>query len=193
MTMEDLRAELETAYEQAVTVSSKVRPDQLSAKTPCAEMDVSELLDHLVFAARRAARLGHGDAPASEQSAPHVALGDVPGALRAAADDARSGWSDDASLDRIVRMPWGEEYRGHELVGLYLVELSTHGWDLAFATGNLGLLDGDLGDVALTCAQATIRPDYRNDEGNPFGPQLASPDGATTWELLAAFMGREPR
>lgn len=193
MTLDDLRPELEAAYAQSVTVSGAVRAEQLGGATPCAKMDVSELLDHLVFAARRAAALGRGEATAFESSAPHVELSDVPDALRAASADAAAGWSDDASLDRVVKMPWGEEYPGRALVGMYLVELATHAWDLAVATGNQHLLDADLGAVALACARASIKPEYRTEDGEPFGPEVPAPADATDWERLGAFMGRQPR
>jgi hypothetical protein len=46
---------------------------------------------------------------------------------------------------------------------------------------------------ALACARASVRDDFRNAEGMPFGPQVEPPAEATTWERLAAFMGRAPR
>lgn len=193
MTLHDLRPQLEDAYDQAAAVSAAVRPEQLGQGTPCTKMDVSQLLDHLVFAARRAARLGHGEAPAFETEAPHVELSDAADAIRTAAADSADGWSDAATLDRVTKMPWGEEYPGRALVGIYFVELATHAWDLAFATGNQQLLDDSLGTDTLECARATIRPDYRSEAGEPFGPEVAAPDDATDWERLAAFMGREPR
>lgn len=193
MTMNDLRPQLEAAYEQAAEVTAAVRHEQLGNSTPCTKMDVSALVDHLVFAARRAAGLGHGEAPAFESDAPHVELADAPGALRSARADAVAAWSDDGSLDRVIRMPWREEYPGRALVGIYLVELATHAWDLAFASGNERVLDADLGAGALACAQATIRPEYRTEAGEPFGPEVPAPDDATDWERLAAFMGRVPR
>lgn len=125
--------------------------------------------------------------------APHVELDEAPGALRSAGDDAAAAWSDDASLDRVIRMPWGEDYPGRALLGIYFVELATHAWDLALATENQRLLDDDLGAAALACARATIREEYRSDGGEPFGPELPAPDDATDWERLGAFMGRVPR
>jgi uncharacterized protein (TIGR03086 family) len=193
MTLNDLRPEFAAAYEQAATVSAALRPDQLAGPTPCTKMDVSQLLDHLVFASRRAAALGRGEVPAFETSAPHVELGDAPAALRAAGADAASSWRDEASLDRVITMPWGMEYSGRALLGIYLVEITTHSWDLAAATGNEHLLDQSLGSSALACAEATIRPDYRNEAGDPFGPEVTAPEGATTWDRLGAFMGRVPR
>lgn len=189
----DLRPQLASAYDQAIAVVSAVDPAQLSGPTPCPAMDVGVLIDHLVFAARRAAGLGRGETPPTDAGAPHVDLQSAPDALRVASDDARSAWSDDAALTRTIVMPWGESYPGSALVGIYLVELATHAWDLAFATGSTGLLGEQLGADALGCARATIKPEYRNAAGEPFGPELAAPPDGTVWELLAAFMGRAPR
>lgn len=154
-------------------------------------MNVAGLLDHLVFAARRAAGLGRGQVPAMEFPAPHVELAEVPGALREAGAEAEAAWADDVSLERTVTMPWGEAYPGSTLVGIYLVELATHSWDVAFATGTTGVLDDDLGATTLVTAEVHIRPDYRS-TGGAFGPEVPAPAGAGVWERLAAFMGRQP-
>jgi hypothetical protein len=50
-----------------------------------------------------------------------------------------------------------------------------------------------LGEDTLACAKASIRSDYRNVEGDPFGPEVEPPMESTSWERLAAFMGRTPR
>ncbi|HVC14410.1 MAG TPA: TIGR03086 family metal-binding protein [Acidimicrobiales bacterium] len=193
MTLNDLRPELYAAYDQAAAVISAVSQEQLHRPTPCTKMDVSELVDHIVLAARRAAKLGRGETLAGESEAPHVDLREAPGVLRAAGAEAQAAWSDDASLGRVVTMPWGEEYPGRALVGIYLVELATHAWDLARATDNQQLLHDGLGEAALACARATIREDYRTEAGEPFGPEVPAPDDATVWERLGAFMGRDPR
>jgi uncharacterized protein (TIGR03086 family) len=189
----DLRPDLYGAYEQAAAVSAAVRSDQLAGPTSCAAMDVAALLDHLVFAARRAAALGRGETPAADVPAPHLELAEIPAAVEEAGADARDAWADDGALTRKIEMPWGETYPGSALVGIYLIELATHGWDVAHATAGTELLDERLASATLTCAQAGIKPEYRTPEGNPFGPELEAPPDATAWERLAAFMGREPR
>jgi len=190
----DYRLQLFLAYDQAVAVASAVNASQLHDPTPCPAMDVSALLDHLVFAARRAAGLGRGETPLPDDAVhAHLELEDVTTALRVAASESKEGWSDDASLARTITMPWGESYPGGALVGIYLIEIATHSWDLASATGSAGLLDEQLGADTLACAKASIRVDYRNAEGNPFGPEVEPPAEATSWEQLAAFMGRTPR
>jgi uncharacterized protein (TIGR03086 family) len=189
----DYRLDLFLAFDQAVALTDAVNATQLNDPTPCAEMNVSQLLDHLVFASRRAADLGRGETPTSEVVAPHVELGDVPTAIRVAASEGKQAWSDDSSMTRTITMPWGEDYSGAQLAGMYLVEIATHSWDLASATGTIDLLDEALGEDTLAVAKATIREGYRNVEGNPFGPEIEPPMEATSWERLAAFMGRTPR
>jgi uncharacterized protein (TIGR03086 family) len=188
----DYRLQLFLAYDQAAALADAVNSTQLHNPTPCPAMDVSALLDHLVFAARRAAGLGRGEAPSSDD-APHLELDDVPPAIRAAGSESKEGWGDDVSLTRVITMPWGATYSGADLVAIYLVEIATHSWDLAEATGTTNLLDESLGDDTLACAQSTIKADYRNADGVPFGPEVEPPAEATSWERLAAFMGRTPR
>jgi uncharacterized protein (TIGR03086 family) len=190
----DYRLQLFLAFDQAVAVADAVNSTQLRDPTSCSAMDVGALLDHLVFAAQRASGLGRGEAPATDDAhVPHVELADVPSAIRVAASESKQSWSDDASLARTITMPWGETYSGTQLVGMYLVEIATHSWDVASATGITDILDEQLGEDTLACAKLTIRSDYRNVEGNPFGPEVEPPIEATSWERLAAFMGRTPR
>lgn len=193
MAIADYRLQLILAMDQAVALAEGVGSSQLHDPTPCSAMDVSELLDHLVFAARRAAQLGRGETPAADDSAPHLELRDVPSAIRVAASEAKQGWSDDASLTRSITMPWGVTYPGVELAGMYLVEIATHGWDLASATKNTNLLDEELAEDALAAAKEMITADARNVDGNPFAPEISPPAEATSWDRLAAFTGRTPR
>jgi len=71
-------------------------------------------------------------------------------------------------------MPWGEEYTGTALVDMYLVELSTHAWDLARATGQIEELDPSLALPTLEGARAMIKPHFRNmvEPGAPFGAEV---------------------
>jgi uncharacterized protein (TIGR03086 family) len=155
---------------------------------------VAGLIDHLVGAGHRAAALGQG-ATLSDADFPHVELTDAPGELRAAGRDARSAWADPARLAATIELPWGEVYSGATVVDMYLTELATHTWDLAAATGQPARLDADLGGSALEAARAMLKPEYRDlmEVGSPYGQEVPAPDDATSWERLAAFMGRQPR
>lgn len=191
MTQTDRRDAFVHSYAIAADIATGVRPDQTGDPTPCAEYDVATLVDHLVFAGRRAAELGRG-ATTAEQT--HVPLADAPGELRRAGSDAEWAWADDARLDAKIEMPWGQTYLGVTLVDMYLAELAAHAWDLAAATGQLDRLEKNCAAPALAGARAMLRPEYREvaGPGSPYGPEVEVPDDAPEWDRFAAFMGRDP-
>lgn len=194
MTTTDRRPDFYRAYDHAADIVSGVSPAQLGAPTSCAQFDVATLVDHIVGAGHRAAALGRGVSPANEEL-PHVELPDAPDELRQAGKDARSAWSNDASLASTVTMPWGEVYTGATLVDMYLAELTAHAWDLASGTGQLDRLDPGLAGPGLDAARSMLKPEYRNlvEPGSPYGSEVEVPADATGWERLAAFTGRSPR
>ncbi len=194
MTATDHRLELSRNYELAADLAAGVKPDQLTLATPCPELDVAALIDHLVGAGWRVVALARGEGAAGE-GFPHVELPAAADELRRAGKEAGSAWADDTRLSATTTMPWGETYDGRTVVDMYLAELAAHSWDLAFATGQLDRLDPGLAAPALAAARSTIRPEYRDamGPGNPFGAELPAPADATDWERFAAFMGRRPR
>ena len=191
----DRRSTLLGSYENAAVVVSAIEPEQLGHPTPCPRYDVAGLIDHLVEAGHRAAALGRGQAPPPGDGSPHVELSDAPGQLRRAANEAAEAWGNGSALSSRLTMPWGEEYTGATVVDMYLVELATHAWDLARATGQLERLDPSLAPPALEGARAVIKPQYRDmvEPGTPFGAEVPPRPGTDDWERLAAFMGRDPR
>ena len=195
MTHADHRAALLASYENAITVVSGIKREQADLGTPCPDYDVTGLIDHLIEAADRAAALGRGQTPPPGDVSRHVELADAPDQLRRAAEDAAQSWRDDARLSAMVTMPWGEQYAGAQLVDMYLTELATHAWDLAWATRQIDRLDAALATTALEGARATIKPEYRDlvATGSPFGAEVPPPRDADDWDRLAAFMGRDPR
>ena len=190
----DHRTALLASYENAAAIVSGIEREQTALGTPCPDYDVAGLIDHLVEAADRAAALGRGQTPPPGDNSRHVELADAPGQLRRAAEDAAQAWGDDARLSTTVTMPWGEQYSGAQLVDMYLAELATHAWDLAWATGQIDRLDAALATTALEGARATIKPEYRDlvATGSPFGAEVPPPRDADDWDQLAAFMGRNP-
>ncbi len=191
----DRRISLLASYENAAVIMSAISASQVDFRTPCSGYSVSNLIDHTVEAAYRAAALGRGQTPPAGDDNPHIELADAPAELRCAAEQAAQAWSDDSRLSTSFTMPWGEQYSGATLVNMYLAELATHAWDLAFATGQLDRLDPSLAAIALDGARAMIRPEYRDmvAKGSPFGAEVQPPPGADDWQRLAAFMGRDPQ
>ncbi|MFN2607963.1 MAG: TIGR03086 family metal-binding protein [Acidimicrobiales bacterium] len=193
MTTNDRRPALVRSYDNAAEIVAGVTEEQLSGPTPCADYDVAALVDHIVGAGWRAARLGKGETPSGEEF-PHVQLVVAADELCRAGKEAAAAWADDGRLSEQVTMPWGEVYTGATLVDMYLAELAAHAWDLAAATAQLDRLDPGLAAVALDGARAMLKPEYRDmiGVGNPFGAEVEAPVDAGDWDRLAAFMGRTP-
>ncbi|MCU4185979.1 TIGR03086 family protein [Acidiferrimicrobium sp. IK] len=188
---DDRRPQLQAAYSQLARVIHSVSPDELRLPTPCTEWDVAGLVDHAVFASRRAAALADGRADTVESE--HLDRDAAVLAVRAAAADAAARWTD-ANVARVTTMPWGVDYRGSQLVDMYLMELVTHTWDLAHAVGRGAMLDDELAEAAFVAGRPLAPPEYRGDpaDGMPFAPEVDADDGRGAYDRLAAFLGRNP-
>ena len=88
----DRRPALYASYEHAAQIVSNVSADQLDGPTPCPAYTVSDLVDHLVGAAARAASLGRGE-PQTSGAFPHVQLADAAPLLLQSGDEAAAAWS----------------------------------------------------------------------------------------------------
>ena len=190
----DRRRTLAEAYDNAARIIAGISPDQTSHRTPCAEYDVSELVDHLVEAGRRAAALGHGQAPPPGDASVHVPLDEAADAVRMSARVATEAWADDSCLSATQTMPWGVDYPGSTLLDMYIVELAVHAWDLAAATGQSDRLSPRLAQPALDAARGWLLPEFRNlvAPGSPYASEIEVGSQAADWDQLVAFMGRDP-
>jgi uncharacterized protein (TIGR03086 family) len=188
----DPRDALFRAADQAVAVVGLVAPSRLGAPTPCDEYDVRHLTGHVVAVLRRIAYVpGGGHA----FDVPSIVL-DLPDdgwAAAAAANgaDLRAAWADDAVLDRVLRLPWGEvPGRGAALA--YVQELTTHSWDLATALGRADVLNPALAEVALAAATRFVPAQPRGGP-IPFEAPVEIADDAPVYDRLVAWLGRDPR
>jgi uncharacterized protein (TIGR03086 family) len=184
----DLRPLLRGAFAQAHSVIGEVRPDQWGDPTPCAEFDVRALLGHLLAVADRIAALP-GGADVGAMPSQCEPTGDVAADFATRGHRAADAWADDDVLDRVLTVPWGQ-FPGFAVAGAYVMELVTHTWDLADATGLTDKLDADLSEAALGIAQRALPGDAR--EGFPFALPVDAPAGADAHTRLAAWMGRRP-
>ncbi|MFJ8509565.1 TIGR03086 family metal-binding protein [Streptomyces avermitilis] len=179
------------AAEQIAALIRTVRPEQLAGPTPCDEFDVRTLLSHLAGGTHRIAVVGAG----GDGLAVRPFLDGVPDDGWAAAyDEVRAevekSWADDARLDALVRVPWGEAPGRIALSG-YVMEAVTHTWDLSEALGRPLGLDPELAEFALTIAHRVL-PDEQRGDDVPFGSATSAPEGADAYERLAAWLGRNP-
>jgi uncharacterized protein (TIGR03086 family) len=204
MTAIDPRTTFADSVALATAVIGRVAPNQLTNPTPCPEMDVAALLEHLVVVLRRVAALGRGDDPfGAAVMAP--AAGDVRQAWMAAASEVHEAWADDEVLARTMRLPWSETSGAAMLVS-YLNEVTVHTWDLATATGQRPAWDPQIVSLAFDgirflpgqdraatfdAMRATMPAELR-DFADPFADAVPVPDDAPLIDRLVAWNGRQP-
>jgi uncharacterized protein (TIGR03086 family) len=187
MTTPDTRPLLALALDQAGRLVAGTDPAAGGQPTPCDGWHVDALTGHLLAVVRRIGAILGGADPAT-----------LPRVL--ATTDAGSDWdreraaadavlADDAVLERVVTVPWGT-VTGWQAIGSYAGELTTHAWDLAAATGRTDQLDESLAEAVLPAVREFI-PAERGEQ-IPFGPPVEAGPGATAYQQLVAWEGRDP-
>jgi uncharacterized protein (TIGR03086 family) len=180
---------LDQAIESTKAVLANVRPDQLSADTPCASWKVSDLINHIVGGQYFFATAANGE-PLSTDPAPDFSAADFNSAFAAGNEQCLAAFGADGAMEKIMHLPFGD-MPGSAFVGLAAVDTFIHGWDLARATGQNSDLNPELAAGLLAGARMAIAPAFRGPDGKaPFGPELTAPDGASNADQLAAFLGR---
>ncbi len=207
LTATDVRNVFARAMATGGDVIAAVRPDQLDLPTPCSEYDVRTLVGHLVGVLERVARMGRGENPFE---APDKVTGVADDEWLAAWSDAAQrvveAWADDASLVRIVHLPWAQE-SGALTLASYCNEITVHTWDLATATGRhpqwdaevvavawesfRGMPGGDARDEMFAAIKAGLPEPYRS-APNPWAAPVPVPDDAPLIDRLVAWNGRRP-
>ena len=202
-TVIDPRPVLDRALATGGAVIAGIRPDQLTAPTPCPEMDVRAMLGHLVGVLERIAALGNDGDPfaVTETDAPDD---DWSAAWATAGRHVAEAWGDDAVLERPMALPWIQG-SGADVLTSYFSELTVHTWDLVTATGQRPQWD----DAVLTAALearpilpaenrravfAEISAAMGLDEvAIPFAEAVPVPVDAPAIDRLVAWNGRDPR
>ena len=177
------------ALDQAQHLIETTGPDHLDLPTPCDEYDVRTLLGHLLTVVARIDLALTGGNPLT---IPVVTTGvdDVPAAWKERRVSLDDTLADDAVLGRTCKLPWGT-FPGAAAIGAYTGELATHAWDLAKATGRVGLLDQDLAAQVLPMVRRFVPAEGRGGHV-PFAPVVPVPDDAAPYDQLAGWQGRQP-
>jgi uncharacterized protein (TIGR03086 family) len=183
------------AADLASTALAAVTPDRLAAPTPCRDLDVRALVDHLAWAAvisqRAAVRVPlETDA---RQLTPAPFLDGLPAEQWAAAvpvelDTAADAWADPAAWEGETLM--GTAPMPAAVVGpLMLAEFVLHGWDIARAVGAPYDVPAALGEATL----AAVTPLAQlGRDGGWYGPEVPVPAGATALDRALGLTGRDP-
>jgi uncharacterized protein (TIGR03086 family) len=187
----DLRDAVHAAQAWVARLVEGVRPEQLGNATPCTDFDVEALVKHLFGVANRLVAMGAGHPADSVPPTIPALPDDVVGAYRARVEQGRQAWADPAALGRTVEAPFGRA-PGAVVLGAYLAENLTHGWDLARATGQDPEADPELvGPAYATMLRAL--PAQGRDDTFPFDPPVEPAADAGPTERLANWSGRPSR
>lgn len=178
---------IKSAADATAKVVAGVSRDQLTGPTPCSEFDVRELGNHMTgflpYAAN-AVRKG----PAMEGEAPDFTAGDWAASYRHMANDLVDALSEGGGPEGEMKFGSGTMPVENAL-GVMLMELSVHGWDLAKATGQTYELDAQ---TAIMAAAVTSQAGPNGREGGFFAAEVAAPEGASEFEKALAVSGRDP-
>jgi uncharacterized protein (TIGR03086 family) len=207
LTTDDPRAIFARAHATSAQVLAGLTADQMTQPTPCDEFDVRTLAGHLLAVAQRVRNVGRGESPFS---VPEVVEGVADGRLVEAWDtvgrEIAEAWADDATLERVVELPWATLPGGATLI-MWTNELSVHTWDLATATGQQPEWDESVLAPAFAAIQAGLpaegrieafeavranMPEGQEDFTYPFKAAVPVADDAPLIDRLVAWNGRDP-
>ncbi|AYY14853.1 TIGR03086 family protein [Actinobacteria bacterium YIM 96077] len=186
--------DLEPATRELAGLVQGIRDEQLDAPTPCSDMSVGDLLDHidglsLAFAA--AASKTPPENGSQGPSADASRLGDdwrtrIPERLAALA----SAWKDESAWTGMTQA--GGVDMPAEIAGVVaLDEVVVHGWDLAVASGQDFTCEPHLLQAVHEFVQSSVA---ENPEGSPglFGAPVPVPPDAPLLDQLIGLTGRDP-
>jgi uncharacterized protein (TIGR03086 family) len=173
MTPDDDPAVLRRGLDQLAGLLDDVPSGALADPTPCPQWSVQDLVDHIVAAPSRFARMARGEEV--DWSATPSA-GREPAQFRSHAEDLLRAVADGGAQDGSIPVDW------------QCAELAVHTWDLATALGrSTGDLDAEVAERGLAFMRASLTDDNR---GPAFGPEQPAPEGADAYQRIAAFAGR---
>jgi uncharacterized protein (TIGR03086 family) len=143
-------------------VGANVRYEMLLRGAPAVEVDAARKRDHL------------GDDAAAAFAATGAAM--------------RAAFTEPGTLDRVANHPVGNR-TGRELLGMRIIDVTVHAWDLAQALGADDELEARLVAFALAQAPAMVAaPGQRS-----FACPIAEDGHRSPQEQLLRLLGRKPR
>ena len=165
---------------------SGVAADQLVWPTPCADWTVAELLAHI----HQFSTVFTDNAHKRPTRPPSTLVDDWRHAIPVQIDELAVAWRGDAAWQGRASAG-GVEMDAPDNAVVAIEELTTHGWDLARATGQQFRTDDECLDQV---DQFFVIFAPRTDEGEgPFGPTAEPADDASRLDRTIARTGRDPR
>jgi uncharacterized protein (TIGR03086 family) len=163
----------------------------LSSATPCEDLDLRALVEHVVGTTTAMARLGL-DEPLDPDNpwggGEDSADGDWTGRLRNNLDAIGRGWSRAEAWAGEAQV--GSARLPRSMLGeMALVEVAAHGWDLARTLGRTLELPPEAADAVLRVAASTAE---LGRQLGAYGPQVSVADDAPPLDRALGQVGRDP-
>jgi uncharacterized protein (TIGR03086 family) len=164
---------------------------QDAAPTPCTELDVAQLRNHVAgwlstFATGFADPEGRANAGGAEVP---QAAGPAADVIRSAADQLDTAVR--AGADRRPLYLGENAMPGDMAMSMILWEYVVHGWDLAVATGQVWEPAPQAASASAAFAPNMLTPDYQG-PGKPFAPRVPVAENASDLDQLLGLSGRNP-
>ncbi|MFI7424848.1 TIGR03086 family metal-binding protein [Nonomuraea sp. NPDC049684] len=185
--MNNLIDRIDRAIGMTAAIVTGITGDHLAAPTPCPGWDVRAELNHLVGGMRIFAAQLTGADPGGEHEDDWLGA-DPPAAFAEAARLDRAAWRRPGALERTVRLGFGA-VPGPMAALVHLTEVLAHGADLAIATGQERLVDGQSCDDLLAAMRGMDFDAFRLP--GMFGPEVHQAGDAPAHRRLLAFLGRD--
>lgn len=177
------------------TLLANVTEDQLTSPTPCAEMRVGDLLDHIMTLTRVFRLAAEKQTSGADGPPPEAAAENLPPDWRSQTDQQlgalAEAWANPESWQGDTAVG-GVEAPASQVGVIALDELVLHGWDLARATGQEYVCPPE--DAAACYGFVSqIPPDDSDARAGLFGPAVSVPDDAPIFDRVLGLSGRDPR
>lgn len=179
---------LQRAVDQTGRVVANLGPGQLALATPCTEWNARGLVNHLISSLYMFGRGAQGEQFDLEEFGVDRVRYDAAASYDQEAAKLKVALGREGALDRDWSLAYGE-IPGWLAVDIAVIELVTHGWDLATATNSPVELDPELSEVALANARELISQFGRRE--GVFGPEVDVGEDADAHQRLAAYLGRQ--
>lgn len=169
------------------SVLGEVQPEHHHLATPCAPLDVSELVARSVGHQDWVRRAIHGEP--DPPSYPPI----EPDAWMAAFDESTASMVGElrspGAMDRSVTLAAGLTFPGSDVAVLAARNIFQFAWDLAVASDQSTDLAPELAEELLEISRTRLVP--QRGPGGFFGPDYVPPAGAPVATVLAGYLGRE--
>ena len=182
---------LDKAHEVLRAAASGVETDQWSARTPCDNWTVAQVLQHAVGDQQAYAAVLTGVGfPDFDTFAPTGEFADGPqAALDHALAATTAAYADVAQDATAVAVPLPQgPLPAPVAAAAAALDAAVHGWDIAVATGQTPLLDDELAAELLAAAPQIVEPV----RAFAFAPAMDTVESESATARLLKYVGRDP-